>query len=148
MDAHPLVPYFRNILSLASLAYTFSGIHAIQYSMLNHDMDIDDPADLILQDNDFASHSGSTSTHNHPTVADTSQASSLEKTSRWTDHEITLLLDYVEASCTLTTARGLSLKKSEFNKARNTVKSKDSSQCHYKWGHVRVLLYIIGGLYY
>jgi hypothetical protein len=112
--------------------------------MLDHDMDIDDPDDQILQDN-LASHSGSlaTSTHN-PTVADTSQASSSEKTSHWTDHEITLLLDYIEASCVLNTTRGLTLKKSEFNKAHNTVKSKDPSQCHYKWGHVRVLLYIIG----
>lgn len=141
MDAHrSLIQCFREIISLASLAYAFSSIHAIQYSMLDHNMDTtDDTDDQNLQDNDMASHSGSTSTgtHNPPTIPNTSSSS--EKTSgRWTDDEIHLLLDYVSVNCTLNTPRGLSLKKSEFNKARNIVKSKDPSQCHYKWNHVRV----------
>jgi sRNA-binding regulator protein Hfq len=50
--------------------------------------------------------------------------------------EIKLLLDYVEANCILTTAQGLNLKKSEFDKAHVMVKSKDVNQCCYKWGHV------------
>ena len=58
---------------------------------------------------------------------------------RWTDQETSLLLDYIEAHCPLNTSRGFNLKKSQFNKARDVVKSKDASQCHYKWGHVRIL---------
>ena len=66
---------------------------------------------------------------------------SSEKTSgRWTDDEIKLLLHYVGTKCTLTTARGLNLKKSQFNGAREMVKTKDAGQCHYKWGHVRVFV--------
>ena len=34
------------------------------------------------------------------------------------------------------TSRGTNLKKSDFNKAHDTVKLKDAAQCHYKWGHV------------
>jgi hypothetical protein len=63
----------------------------------------------------------------------TTQNPGSEKTSgRWTTAEINLLLDYVEANCVLTTARGLNLKKSQFNKTRDTVKTKDANQCHYK----------------
>ncbi len=59
-----------------------------------------------------------------------STTGSVEKTSgRWTNDEVKLLLGYVEANCILTTARGLNLKKSDFNKAHNTVKTKDPSQC-------------------
>ena len=39
----------------------------------------------------------------------------------------------------MTTARGLNLKKSKFNKDCTIVKSKDANKCHYKWGHVRIL---------
>jgi hypothetical protein len=140
VDTHSLVHRFRHIISLASLAYTFSGIHAIQYSMLEHDMDVDNPEDQSraqnTQDNESASHSALTSTHNPSTIANTSNSS--ERTSgRWSEQESGLLLDYVEANCSLNTPRGLNLKKSDFNKARNIVMSKDPSQCHYKWGHVR-----------
>ena len=51
-----------------------------------------------------------------------------------------LLLDYVKENCTLTTAQGLNLKKLGFNKVHKIVKSKDMSQCHYKWGHVCIIL--------
>jgi hypothetical protein len=79
------------------------------------------------------------SSSNQITPAATSMAESSEKTSgRWTDDEVKLLLNYVEAKCTLTTARGLNLKKSQFNEACEWVKTKDAGQCHYKWGHVGV----------
>ena len=38
------------------------------------------------------------------------------------------------------TVRCLNLKKSEFNKAHTVVKSKDANQCHYKWGHVCIVI--------
>jgi len=99
-----------------------------------------DDNDITTQDHDPSNHSASTSTHNTQ-PATTSTSESIKKTSgRWTDNEIKLLLDYVESNCTLTTARGLTLKKSEFNKAHATVKSKDAMQCHYKWGQVRILI--------
>ena len=101
-----------------------------------------------LQDHgcDLSDHSALTFTHNtQPTTTSTSK--SIKKTSSWwTDNEIMLLLNYVESNCTLTTARGLTLKKSEFNKACATVKSKDATQCHYKWGQVCVFQVII--IYY
>jgi hypothetical protein len=40
------------------------------------------------------------------------------------------------------------MKKSEFNKAHDTVKSKDAAQCHYKWGHVDIFIIIEGSDYY
>ena len=101
-----------------------------------------------LQDHgcNLSDHSALTSTHDtQPTTTSTSE--SIKKTSsQWTDNEITLLLNYVESNCTLTTAKGLTLKKSEFNKACATVKSKDATQCHYKWGQVCVFQVII--IYY
>ena len=133
MDAHTLRQQFRHVVSLASLAYIFSCIHAIQYSLLDHDMDDNSTS------NQETSHSDFTSTHDTSYPADTSSNSGKANTTgRWTDQEITLLLDYIEAHCPLSTSRGLSLKKTQFNKARDTVKSKDASQCHYKWGHVRI----------
>jgi hypothetical protein len=138
-DRHSLIRHFRQILSLASLAYIFTSIHAIQYSMRDHSDDNDTA--LNPQDTDSTHFSASSSAHNIPQAATTSNTEISEKTSgRWSNNEIMLLLDYVEENCTLTTARGLNLKKSDFNKARNTVKTKDSSQCHYKWGHVRAFL--------
>jgi hypothetical protein len=99
-----------------------------------------DDNDTITQDHDplnQSSASTQTSTHNtQPATTSTSKKTS----GRWTDNEIKLLLDYVESNCTLTTARGLTLKKSEFNKAHATVKSKDATQCHYKWAQVRILI--------
>lgn len=135
MDAHTLIRQFRHIVSLTSLACVFSGIHTIQYSLLDHDMD--DIEDRNLQENDSTSHSGFTSTPDTSNPADTSSNSG-KASGCWTDQEITLLLDYVEAHCSLNTSRGLNLKKTQFNKARDTVKSKDASQCHYKWGHVHI----------
>ena len=58
----------------------------------------------------------------------------------WTDQEIKLLLDYVEANCSLNTASGLNLKKSAFTKAHAMVKTKDAKQCHYKWGNVCIII--------
>jgi hypothetical protein len=124
MERPALNERFRNIITLASLAYTFTTIHSLQYYMRNHD---NDTSALNLPDNNESIASSST-----PTASGTS-----EKTSgRWTDDEIQLLLHYVATKCTLTTARVLNLKKSQFNEARETVKTKDAGQCHYKWGHV------------
>jgi hypothetical protein len=58
------------------------------------------------------------------------------------------MFNYVKENCILTTARGLNIKKSEFDKARDTVKSKDAAQCHYKWGHVDIFIIIEGSHYY
>ena len=67
-------------------------------------------------------------------------AGSAEKTGgQWNDQEINLLLNYVRQNCTLMTSRDTNLKKSDFNKAHDMVKSKDTAQCHYKWGHVSTL---------
>ena len=149
MDAHTLRQQFCNVVSLASLAYIFSGIHAIQYSLLDHNMDdydIEDHTAANLQQNASTSHSDFTSTHDTSNPANTSTSNSGKMLGRWTDQEITLLLDYVEAHCPFNTLRGINLKKTQFNKARDTVKTKDSSQCHYKWGHVRIHI-IIEGLF-
>ena len=107
--------------------------------MRDHDIDNDittstQPPQLDCSTNPSAL----SSAHDTPT---TSTSKNLEKTSgQWTETEINLLLDFVEGNCILTTARGLNLKKSEFNKAHTIVKSKDVNQCHYKWGHVHILL--------
>ena len=125
--------HFHYIVSLASLAYTFTLLHAIQYAMQDHD---DDSITQNTQDYDSTHHSASSSTPN--TLATTSTTGIAEKTTgQWTDEEVMLLLNYVEQNSTLTTARGLNLKKSEFNKAREVVESKDAAQCRYKWKHVR-----------
>ena len=135
MDRHTLLQRFRYVISLASLAYTFTTLHTIQYSMRDHDENNNTTAQTP-PDLDSTSYS---STHNTP--ATTSISENIEKTSnRWSETEINLLLDYVEKNSILTTARGLNLKKSEFNKARDTVKSKDAGQCHYKWGKVCIFL--------
>ena len=143
-DNHTLLQRFRYITSLASLAYTFTTLHTIQYAMRDHDNDTPQPPQP--DDSTEASSSAAPVTTNtsssaaHDTIA-TTTSKSLEKTSgRWTENEVTLLLDYVEGHCVLTTARGLSLKKSDFNKARTFVKSKDAAQCHSKWGRVRILI--------
>ena len=135
MDRHSLLQRFRYIISLTSLAYTFTTLHTIQYSMRDHD----DNNDTTGPDHDSTNPSASSSTHDTPAITSTSE--NVEKTSgQWTENEVKLLLDYVEANCVLTTARGLNMKKSEFNKARTMVKSKDASQCHYKWGHVCIFI--------
>jgi hypothetical protein len=141
MDERTLIQHFRHIISFASLAYTFTTLHTIQYSMRNLS-DNNDTTAQTTEDHDSTNFSASSSTHDTPAIISTEN---IEKTNasasgRWTENEISLLLDYVEANCVLKTARGLSLKKSEFNKARATVKSKDAGQCHYKWGHVRIFV--------
>ena len=140
MGAHTLTRQFRHVASLASLAYIFSGIHALQYSLLasdyNSDMD-DNSEDHNQQESALTSNLDLTSAHDTSNHADTSSNSG-RASGRWTDQEINLLLDYVEAHCHLNMSRGLSLKRSQFNKARDMIKSKDASQCHYKWGHVRI----------
>lgn len=138
MDAQRRLVQFRLILSLASIAYIFSAIHAIQYSALGYDSDttdIDSPdSDIVDSDSDMENNN----TVNTEDQAETSASG--KKGGRWSEQEITLLLDYVESQCSLNTARGLTLKKSQFNKARDTVKSKDAGQCHYKWNHVCILI--------
>ena len=169
MDAHrTLVRQFRQVVFLASLVCAFSTIHAIQYySQLDHDSDMDESdqddtgnnnedmddtdnnnEDINDTDNNNEYHnlqstcySDYTSIHDTSNPADTSSNSG-KANGRWTDQEISLLLDYIEENCSLHTPRGLNLKKSQFNKARDTVKSKDASQCHYKWGHVRTVLFM------
>ena len=82
------------------------------------------------QDEDYLTHQ-SASLSTHDTLVTTSASGTTENTSRqWTDQEINLL-NYVEESYTLMTGRGLILKKSEFNKASNYLKSKDAGQCQY-----------------
>ena len=148
MDTHTLMQQFCHIVSLASLAYIFSAIHAIQYSLLESDYDTMDPNGEDLTHHTLQETAASTSyldftssTPNTSNPADTSSSSG-KVSSCWTDQEITLLLNYVEVHCSLNTSRGLNLKKSQFNKARDMVKSKDALQSHYKWGHVCILVYI------
>ena len=138
-----LLQHLHYIISLSSLAYIFTTFHIIQYTM--QDQDNNNTGTGTLQDHgcDLSDHSALAFTHDtQPTT--TSTLESIKKTSNpWTDNKIKLLLDYVESNCTLTTARGLTLKKSEFNKVCATVKSKDATQCHYKWGQVCVFEVII-----
>ena len=137
MDKDLLLQYFHYIISLSSFAYTFTALHTIQYAMQDHD----DNDTTTTQDYDLDhSQAASTSTHNTQ-PATTSTLESMKKSGGWwTDNEVKLLLNYVESNCTLTTTRGLTLKKSEFNKACATIKSKDANQCHYKWGQVHIFI--------
>jgi hypothetical protein len=121
-NRHSLTEPFRNIITLASLAYTFTTIHTLQYYMRNLNNDTNAPN---LLDNESIALS---SVQNAPAATGI-----VEKTSgRWRDSEIKLLLHYVETKCTLTTASGLSLKKSQFNGAHEIVKTKNRDQCHCK----------------
>jgi hypothetical protein len=135
MDQDTLLQHFHYIISLASLACTFTTLHTIQYSMRDHDNDnnITGP-----QDHDSINLTASSSTHDTP--ATTSTLENVEKTSWWTEDEVNRLLDYIKANCILTTAQGTNMKKSEFNKAQAVVKLKNVAQCHYKWGHISTLL--------
>jgi hypothetical protein len=126
-----LVQRFRSIVFLASLAYAFTVLHALQYSMQNHD-------DSNSQTPQLDDYSALSSTHDTP--ATTTSAETVEKNKRWTDQEIELLLNYVERNSILTTQRGLNLKKSEFRGASNMIKTKDPTQCHSKWGRVGVFV--------
>jgi hypothetical protein len=144
-DGCLLIQYFRQIISLASLAYIFTTIHAIQYSMRDNTDDSNStPAAPPLNPHDADSvyySSASSSLHTFTQTATTSNTEGSEKTSgQWTTDEILLLLEYVRENCVLTTMKGLNLKKTEFNKAREVVKTKDVGQCQYKWGHVHSIL--------
>ena len=140
IETNTLMRHFRNVVSLASLAYIFSGIHAIQYSLLQ----LEAASDYNMDDSDTGNNNhnlqepGNASSSHTSNPADTS-SNSWKASGCWTDQETSLLLDYVEAHCPLNTSRGLNLKKTHFNKAREVVKSKDASQCYYKWGHVHML---------
>ena len=137
MDRQILIRRFRHIISLASLAYAFTILHTIQYSMRDHDnLNDDTTAQLETAGDHDSTNFSASSTHNTVNTPTASASENLEKTSKWTEAEVKLLLDYVEANCILTTARGLNLKKSEFNRASAVVRTKDSNQCHYKWGNV------------
>ena len=144
MDSHTLAKQFRHVVSLASLAFIFSSIHAIQYSLLDSDYDTsmentENPTSS--QDNASTVHSNLTSTPSHNTSnsnpADTSSSSAK---GRWSDQEINQLLSYVEANCPLNTSWGINLKKTHFNQAHVSIKTKDASQCEYKWGNVRLFI--------
>jgi len=125
---------FRQILSLASIAYTFTTLHAIQYSMSAHNDDNTTAPQDATDNNTIAQ----IPLDNASMAASSNNASSTS--GRWSHKEIQLLLDYVKANCVFTTAKGINLKKSEFSQACNTVKTKTAAQCHYKWGHVSVFV--------
>jgi hypothetical protein len=135
MDRHILLERFRYITSIASLAYTFTVLHTLQYSMRDHTRN-DNNAQPAQTPQDHDSTNQSTSTHNSPATGTTSAIEPEKSGSQnlWSENEVKLLLDYVEANCVLTTARGLNLKKQEFNKAQAVVKTKTAAQCLYKWG--------------
>jgi hypothetical protein len=137
MDRHTtLIQRFRHIISLASLAYAFTILHALQYSMRDQDNLNDDDDGTAQTATNFSASSTHDTVDTPPTASTSENVASEKANSRWTDDEIKLLLDFVEANCVLTTNRGLSLKKSQFTQAHATVKTKDASQCHYKWGRV------------
>ena len=135
MEGPSLVQQFRFIVSLASLAYTFTVLHTLQYTMRNQ-RNQDDSTTGTQAQNQQDHDSNLSSTNDTTNTSGTSE----KNDGRWTEQEIYLLLNYIEQNSILTTARGLNLKKSEFNNARNMIKSKDASQCHYKWGKVSILL--------
>jgi len=136
MDAKTTAQRFRQAFSLASLAYIFSIIHTIQYEMRHHLQSPSHPP--LPSGNPTTSTSGPSSLLEANTTNETKSTSTSEKTAsnRWTDEESFLLLDYVEKHCVLTTARGTALKKRDFNKAHDAVKTKSANQCHYKWTQV------------
>ena len=75
MDRPSLVQCFCSLVLLASLAYTFTILHAIQYSMLNHD---DSTTTQNPQDHDSTHYSALSSTND--TLATPSTAGTAEKT--------------------------------------------------------------------
>ncbi len=146
MDRRSLIQCFRNAIWLASLAYIFTTLHTIQYSMQGHTDNgsykttAQNPQDDNTITRNPPDNASPTSSSMHNILATASTVESEKTSGCWTMDEIHLLLDYVKANCVLTTVRGLNLKKVHFNKARDTVKSKDTGQCHYKWGHVNVFI--------
>ena len=84
MDRPSIVQCFHSLVFLASLAYTITILHTIQYSMLNHD---DSTTTQNPQDHDLTHYSALSSTND--TMATPSTAGSAEKTGgRWNDQEI------------------------------------------------------------
>src|SRR5438270_13606518 len=110
-DGQSLIWHFHQIISLASLAYIFTTIHAIQYSIRDHevdDIDSTSPNPQDMTDSTESHHSASSATHNLPQTATASNTKSSERTSgRWTNDEMALLLKFVRDNCVLTTTRGL-----------------------------------------
>ena len=150
MDPHTLAKQFRHVVSLASLAFIFSSIHALQYSLLDYDATMENSENQTSpQDNASTSHLNFTSTPSHDTsTSNPADTSSSSVKGRWTDQEINQLLTYVEAHCPLNTSRGISLKKTHFNKAHTFIKTKDASQCEYKWGNVCISIYLLSTMVY
>ncbi len=148
MDPRILVQQFREIVSLASIAYTLTTLQVISAAINNPDsLRLVEPIDDHYHNSDMetesvtgmstASTASATSNTTPPSAGTTEQ-----RTNRyWTHDEILLLLDHVEKCCTLTTARGTNLKASEFRQASTTIKTRTASQCHYKWGQVRRFLF-------
>jgi len=132
---HTLLQHFRQIVSLASISYTFATLHTIQYSLCDHKTD--DTTSSMVQSAPDAS--TATSSNNNASTTGNSNKNSTSS-GRWSPNEIQLLLNYVEAHCVLTTPRGLNLKKSDFTKAHETIKTKTAAQCHYKWGNVSIFI--------
>jgi hypothetical protein len=95
MDTHTLAKQFRHVVSLASLAFIFSSIHALQYSLIDYDATMENSENHTSpQDNASTSHlnfPGSTPSHDTSTSnpADTSSSSAK---GRWKDQEINQLL--------------------------------------------------------
>ena len=84
LDRHTLLKRFRYITLIASLAYTFTVLHTIQYSMQDHD-DNNNTTTQIPQDHDS---SQATSTYDSPATTGTSmlKTTDFEKnSSQWTE---------------------------------------------------------------
>ena len=80
MDGHPLIQHFCHILSFASLAYTFTTLHTIQYSMQDHCNNNNTMAQTT-EDHNSTNFSASSSTQDTPASVSTSE--NIEKTSGW-----------------------------------------------------------------
>jgi hypothetical protein len=78
-----LMKHFRQIISFASLAYTFTTLHTLQYySMRDNNI-----TDQMTEDHDSTNFSASSSTHNTPaSISGTDATEIIEKSSsRWSD---------------------------------------------------------------
>jgi hypothetical protein len=88
MDEHTrnksLLQQFRHIISFASLAYTFTTLHTIQYSMRDHSQadNNNNTTAQTTEDPDLTTFSASSSTHDTPASIITEN---IEKSiGRWT----------------------------------------------------------------
>jgi hypothetical protein len=127
--------HFHQILSLASIAYTFTTLQTIEHSL--------EPSMADHEGNNTSALGNSTNSttaqaHSQASTAtsSTNNPSSISGGRNWTPDEIWLLLRFVEANCVFTAAKGINLKKSEFNKASEVVTTRTGAQCHTKWGRV------------